>query len=122
MLRKTFVFFVACGLPCAALAQALGQADSNFRCTLGGNVRRVEIAYEGGASVPCEVRYFKDTEAPGEPQVLWNARNESGYCEARTREFVSRLESLGWECTAAAGGASAGSDDTDVLGAGESQN
>jgi hypothetical protein len=58
----------------------------------------VEIIYETGVAVPCEVHYHKDTEAPGERQVLWSAYNESGYCERKTREFIAQLEGWGWEC------------------------
>jgi len=80
------------------------QDESSFRCTQDGLVRRVEIVYETEAPVPCAVHYYKDTEAPGEDQVLWNAQNEAGYCEARTRELVERLESGGFECAAVAAG------------------
>lgn len=114
MPRKTLVLLLAAGLPVVALSQP----ETNYRCTQGGLVRRVEIVYETGVAVPCEVHYFKDTEAPGEREVLWNARNESGYCESRTREFVARLESLGWQCTAQAA-REEGADDTAVLGAGD---
>ena len=82
---------------------AFAQDENRFRCTQGDLVRRVEIARETDAAVPCAVRYYKDTEAPGEgPQVLFNARNEVGYCEARAREFVARLETLGWTCASVA--------------------
>ena len=98
-----------------------------YECTMGSLLRRVEIFYEPGRVVPCEVRYIKETEAPGETQVLWNAQTESGYCEARTSEFIARLESLGWQCQATAGGSEdrdaegeqAAEDDTDVLSAPE---
>jgi hypothetical protein len=70
---------------------------------MGGLTRRIEIAREGGSPVPCEVLYFKDSEAPGERQVLWSAANESGYCEAQAQSFVARLEGLGWECDATPG-------------------
>jgi hypothetical protein len=55
---------------------------------------------EPGVSVPCEVHYYKDTEAPGEKQVLWTASTEAGYCAARAEEFVAKLREWGWECTA----------------------
>lgn len=112
MLRKGLLLPLCIGLPVIAFSQD----GARYECTLGNNVRRVEIVYETGVAVPCEVHYIKETEAPGEREVLWSARNESGYCEARTREFVARLASLGWECLAMGGGAS---DDTDVLAAPE---
>jgi hypothetical protein len=76
--------------------------------------RRVEVLSEPGVSVPCEVHYYKDTEMPGEDQVLWSAQNEEGYCEARAAEFVERLEGMGWTCWDA-GADSAEQDDTTDL-------
>ena len=81
---------------------AFGQDVSNYRCTYGDLTRRVEIVYETGVRVPCEVHYYKDTEAPGDMQVLWRALNEAGYCEARTQEFIAKLEAMGWDCGASA--------------------
>lgn len=86
------ILLLALTVPASALA-----AD-NYRCTYGDLVRRVEIVYEPGRAVPCEVRYFKDTEAPGAPQVLWSAQNESGYCESKTTAFIQELASQGWSC------------------------
>jgi hypothetical protein len=107
MLRTTI--FLSFGLVSAALAQG----GMNYQCSLGGDIRRVEIMYETGVAVPCEVHYLKVTEAPGTREVLWSAQNESGYCEARSEEFVARLESLGWACSAQASNVS--EDDTAVL-------
>ena len=53
--------------------------------------------------MPCEVLYFKDSEAPGERQVLWSATNEAGYCETQAQGFVAKLEGLGWECAGTPG-------------------
>lgn len=114
MLPKTLLLLAASALPAAAWCQS----DTTYQCRMGNLVRRVEIFYETGVAVPCEVQYFKDTEAPGAREVLWRAQNESGYCEARAREFVARLESLGWDCAAGAARAAA-DDDTAVLRAGE---
>lgn len=75
------------------------QDSQVFSCTLHDNVRRVEVVtLEPGQSVPCEVRYVKETEAAGADQVLWRAVNEIGYCEARAQEFLEKLESWGWKC------------------------
>jgi hypothetical protein len=82
---------------------ASAQSGDTYQCTMGGLTRRVEIAREGASPVPCEVLYFKDSEAPGERQVLWSAANESGYCEAQAQGFVERLEGLGWECESTPG-------------------
>jgi len=78
---------------------ALSQNVTNYQCTYGDLMRRVTIIYEPGRTVPCEVHYYKDTEAPGEPQVLWRAVNEAGYCEAKTEEFVAMLTESGWSCS-----------------------
>ncbi len=91
------------------------QDASSYRCSFGDNVRRVEIVSEPGVSVPCEVHYYKDTEAPGEKQVLWSAQNEDGYCEARTRDFIAQLTNWGWSCQAGDPAMPAESDD-EMLG------
>lgn len=108
----------------ATSAVALAQDAHHFECTMADLVRRIEIFYEPGQAVPCEVRYMKETEAPGATEVLWSAQSESGYCEARTAEFVGRLESLGWQCSQSSGpapraDADAAEDDTAVLSAPE---
>jgi len=81
-------------------ATVLAQGQTSYQCTMGEMTRRVEIMHETGVSVPCEVHYYKDTEAPGERQVLWRAMNEEGYCEDKTTEFVARLSAMGWSCGA----------------------
>jgi hypothetical protein len=101
-----------CKLICACLAAlipgiALGQATTSYECSFEQLHRRIEILSEPGVSVPCEVHYYKDSELPGEKQVLWTATTEAGYCEARTEEFVAKLRSWGWECTAGASSAAA---------------
>ncbi len=82
---------------------SFGQGVQNYQCTIGDLQRRVEILYEAGGSVPCEVHYYKDTETTDERQVLWRALNEEGYCERKAQEFVAKLEEMGWSC--ASGGA-----------------
>lgn len=77
---------------------AFGQEVGSYQCTFGDLQRRVEILTEPGVSVPCEVHYYKDTEAPGEKQVLWSAGSKEGYCESKTAEFIAQLESWGWDC------------------------
>ncbi|HEX9875632.1 MAG TPA: hypothetical protein VGC50_03140 [Gammaproteobacteria bacterium] len=94
MIRNALLFCLASTVPLCALAQS----GPTYRCVNGDLVRRVEILYETGVAVPCEVHYFKDTEAPGQREVLWVARNQSGYCEARTQEFIAELGGLGWQC------------------------
>jgi hypothetical protein len=99
MPRRILVSSIAAVFPIVTFAQA----SDSYQCTMAGLSRRVEIAREGTAPVPCEVLYFKDTEAPGQRQVLWSAANEAGYCEAQAQGFVQKLEGLGWDCTAMPG-------------------
>ncbi len=94
MKDKLLTLLLAAMLPGLSFAQGA----QNYQCTYGDLQRRVEILYETGVTVPCEVHYYKDTEAPGEPQVLWRAMSEEGYCERKAQEFVAKLGELGWTC------------------------
>ncbi len=96
MLNRFAVLAAFTLLPFAASAQGV----SSYTCTYDEMVRRVEILTEPGVPVPCEVHYHKDTEAPGEHQVLWSAQNDAAYCESKTAEFVAQLEEWGWSCSA----------------------
>lgn len=107
-MKKITLTILAAAIPGLSLAQD----QNNYQCTHGDLTRRVEVVYETGVTVPCEVHYYKDTEAPGERQVLWRALNQEGYCEAKTQEFVTKLGSWGWDCTASA---PAEGDDSDTL-------
>jgi hypothetical protein len=95
----------------------LAQDEERFQCALDELTRRIEIFHEPGASVPCEVHYFKDTEAPGEREVLWRATSEEGYCAAKARELVEKLKETGWTCWTPSANASGASpaDDTEAL-------
>jgi hypothetical protein len=123
MKRQLFIVALAVSIPTVAAAQS----NHSYPCTNGGVTRRVEVAYSGATDVPCEVRYVKEGSAT--PQVLWSASTQSGYCEAQAREFVAKLQGMGWVCsdsgTAQAPAAPAeprAGDDTAVLGAGERPN
>ncbi len=117
MNKISLTILAAAALPGFAIAQDA----SNYECSHGELKRRVEIVYETGVTVPCEVHYYKDTEAPGERQVLWRALQQEGYCEEKTREFVTKLGSWGWTCTQASSAApeepatSEEADDTETL-------
>ena len=90
--------FLAMCLATSLPSLAFAQAPHSYQCSYGDLQRRVEIFYETGVTVPCEVHYFKDTEAPGESQVLWRALNEAGYCERMAEDFIGKLRDLGWSC------------------------
>ena len=96
MNNKYLVAILAAALPALAMAQGA----TSYQCTYGDLQRRVEILTEPGVSVPCEVHYYKDTEAPGEREVLWSATSEEGYCERKTEEFIAKLQGWGWSCSA----------------------
>lgn len=91
---KILAVFLAAMLP----SLSFGQGPQNYQCSYGDLQRRVEILYETGVTVPCEVHYYKDTELPGVRQVLWRALNEAGYCERKTEEFIAELQEMGWDC------------------------
>ena len=94
MKQRIVLILMATVLPAVATAQ-----DSDeYQCTYGDMQRRVEIAHEPGVEVPCSVHYYKDTEAPGEQQVLWSAEKDPTYCRARAMEFIAKLEGWGWDC------------------------
>lgn len=99
MYRKYTLVFLAFLIP----GLALGQATSTYQCSYNDMQRRIEILTEPGVTVPCEVHYYKDTEMPGENQVLWTATTEAGYCEAKVEEFVAKLREWGWDCAARSG-------------------
>jgi len=94
MNSKYTVALLAMVLPCLAF----GQDSGSYQCTYGELQRRIEILTEPGVTVPCEVHYYKDTEAAGEKQVLWTATSQEGYCESKVAEFVAQLEEWGWNC------------------------
>jgi len=94
MKKISLVVITATILPFASLAQN----QNIYQCSQGDLQRRVEIVYETGVTVPCEVHYYKDTEAPGERQVLWRAQMQEGYCEEKTEEFIRQLAGWGWNC------------------------
>lgn len=77
---------------------ALAAEPENVLCTLDDKSRRVQIVRDAGVPVPCEVHYDRDTYAPGDPQVIWRAEHEAGFCEAKAAEMIAKLESLGWQC------------------------
>lgn len=99
----------------SAPATLFAQGHPSYQCTMGDLTRRVEVMHETGVSVPCEVHYYKDTEAPGVQQVLWRAMSEEGYCEAKATEFIAKLSGMGWNCAeSSAMNEDAGMDDDDA--------
>lgn len=81
-------------------ALVAAQGVTTYACTMDGMQRRVVIFTEPGVTVPCQVQYHKDTEAPGQVQVLWTAATQADFCETKAEEFVGQLQSWGWSCAA----------------------
>lgn len=80
-------------------APAYAVEKSEYRCSNGNLVRRVIIEVgDLATSLPCEVVYWKDVEAPGVRRVLWNARSNAGYCESEAAGLVDKLTKSGWRC------------------------
>ena len=96
MQYKTVCVFLAVLFP----AVAMSQGAASYQCTFENLQRRIQVLSEPGVSVPCEVHYYKDSEMPGNKQVLWTATTEAGYCERKTDEFVAQLREWGWQCDA----------------------
>lgn len=71
-----------------------------FQCRLGQAERRIELRFaDNGNRLPCEVLYWRDVAVDAEPEVLWRAESEAGFCSERTQELIARLENGGWRCT-----------------------
>ena len=83
-------------LAVSSLLPLSAQADS-WSCRHDNDVREVHVMRTTAAPVPCEVVYKKLTEGV-EDQVLWNAQNQTNYCEEKAAEFVAKLEGWGWTC------------------------
>jgi hypothetical protein len=120
--KNLLVFFFAM-IPCISL----GAEPQNFQCTNGDLQRRVEVVFDAGSDVSCEVNYYKDTEAPGKKQVLWRAVSEVDYCANHAEMFIAKLEGWGWICNPGGDSearpsddAESTEDDTDVMLPGDS--
>lgn len=101
MYSKYAIVFLAATVP------GLAQAATAYQCSFDGMQRRIEILTEPGVTVPCEVHYYKDTELPGQNQVLWTADTDAAYCETKAQEFAAKLGEWGWDCVISDGAASA---------------
>lgn len=88
-------------LVCAAAAALAPPARGEvFECRRGELLRRVVLQLADDADrLPCEVVYWKDTESPDQPQLLWKAENEVEFCINKAKGVVARLQGSGWSCT-----------------------
>jgi hypothetical protein len=94
----------------ALLALALGAAGNwhpagaaEYRCWNRDSMRLIELSgpdtTQGAA---CEVRYWRNADAPGTGRSLWRANRDTEYCAAKARELIARLEAGGWRCNSSA--------------------
>jgi hypothetical protein len=83
-------------------------AGQEFQCRRDELTRRIELQFANDADrLPCEVVYWKDSEAPGQPQRPWRADHQLEFCTAKAREMVELLEAEGWACDEVAAAAEA---------------
>ena len=77
--------------------QRISDASLAYECKQGAETRSVEVVTDQpNTKAPCRVEY---TKAGSAPQALWSAANDGAYCEAKAKEFVAKLEGMGWTCT-----------------------
>ncbi|MFW7381448.1 MAG: hypothetical protein ACOH5I_21745 [Oligoflexus sp.] len=62
-------------------------------------VRKVWITYGNDQGHDCEVHYAKETEDPGNKQVLWKAQQNPEYCQEKAQFMVDKLKNWGWTCS-----------------------
>lgn len=93
MSRLSVITFSAlCLLPLAAAS------SENYRylCTQQTETRLIEVVYLlPDQTVPCEVRYQRNSD---EPEVLWRANNQEGFCENKAQSLMHKQESWGFSC------------------------
>jgi len=95
-----YLFLPALFLVTFGTTTAEAADKSQAICKSGDLVRRVVVEVgDLGTNLPCEVVYWKDTEAPGVRRVLWNARSDASFCDGKAAGLVDRLATAGWSCT-----------------------
>lgn len=79
---------------------SINDQSKGQQCEYKGLKRRVVVEYWGNSpgSAPCTLGYFKDVESPGTKKILWQAMNDTAFCDRKASMFVDRLESMGWQC------------------------
>jgi len=91
--RSPLCALVLLGLACEVSA-------GSWTCHKGELTREVLIFYpEAPARLPCKVFYAKPDENVL-PRALWEASNTQNYCEQKAAEFIEKLRSSGWRCSA----------------------
>lgn len=89
-------------LRCIAIAVMVAPVSAlanTWNCTHNKLIRTVSIESEAG-STACVVNYTKESEGVA-MKTLWNAANDTSYCQEKAEAFVAKLTSWGWACTEA---------------------
>jgi hypothetical protein len=82
-----------------AITTVAAAAGQEFQCRRDELIRRIELQFANDADrLPCEVVYWKDSEAPGQSQRPWRADHQLDFCTEKAREMVELLEAEGWAC------------------------
>lgn len=91
---KTMVFLV-----CACIsAEGIADTISKTLCNKKQLTRYISHRAFESDGAPCDVLYEKPTEG-GYAESEWVAQNDALFCVERYRDFVSKLEGLGWSCS-----------------------
>jgi hypothetical protein len=93
-------------MPLLISGSLMAAQNQSIHCQRNDVVRIIEVLYPGGTLLPCEVHYRKE----GESQLLWQAKNESGYCEQKAAEFAEKQRGWGWQCVVTASAAKPAAD------------
>jgi hypothetical protein len=72
----------------------LASEDYNYICTYGDLQRVIKVVYSGEGDLPCEVQYTKSSNT----EVLWWAKDVTGFCESKARAFAEKQQGWGWTC------------------------
>ena len=71
-------------------------AQPAYVCNSGSAQRQIEVVYQSANSkTPCEVKYTKGNQST----TPWNAKHQQGYCEAKAKVLMKKLEGFGWKCS-----------------------
>lgn len=81
----------------AILCLSAKTADAgNYLCHRDKATYWIKVDYETpDADLPCSVYRWV---LSGEPELLWRATREQGFCEAKAEEVKQRLVAYGWLC------------------------
>jgi hypothetical protein len=94
------IFNLSLGLLLATLALPSVSVADSWTCNFGNLTRNVLIFYPAEPNkLPCKVYYTKPDENVM-PRTLWRAEHENDYCDRKAAEFITKLKSMGWQCSA----------------------